>query len=394
MLLPPDPAPEAGHPRLDLFLSHCSDDAIAKELFKVISTFVYSGDDALVAQRVFFTSEGHVGLRAGEHFGAMLTRLQQASTVLVLITERTRQSVAVHAEMAYAHHLGKFLPVVARKDYNAFLTWPFAEVQTRALDTPADTMDLLRSLAHHADRTLAAGAERACADLARAARKHHRPPPDAAWRLRLLTGVALAALVVVALGGFAIGKRFVPESTVTVGSTPVAFESDRIQVVFEGTFPTKRLSSRLNEIYRRLRRGAGADGTGDEAVRQQVHDVFRQAIALAKADFGLTDETEQALKDVVGRWHGGDSGLDAAGGRACTELPVPLDREWCALIDTLAENRRGLLDDTKFSVLRAESETPGTAARYTALVPGKEVEGHAGWVVGDLEAVTLRRKGQ
>jgi hypothetical protein len=358
--------------QLDLFISHRSEDRIANSLFALIRDEVYGGDTVETGRRVFFSSDGKSGLRGGDNFGRMLEKLEAAKRVVAVITLQSRYSTAVQTEMALADHQKKLLPVVARRAYRDLLKWPFERYQAPALDSPDDIRQLLAQLAEISGRPIQI--ERTIHRCARLAKDARRSCPDPARRKLWRIPIALGALLLAALIGYRTSHG--PE-TYAIGKTAQFIDGTPIKLVHQDTFPEKLLSTRLHEIWRSL---------GDQAESADSHRLFMAALRDTNRIWGLRSEELSELERIVTRWQGGDSKIASGKGKACDELEVALDKEWCAAVQRMLRTNIDLFDDTAFAVVSLDDPPHLEVLTVGNHVPTKPTS----WKVEDIGGATIR----
>ena len=369
---------------LDFFISHSSKDTIAQALFTLLGDEVYGGDVAEIKRRVFFSSNGEVGLSAGENFETLLDRVNSAKRVVALVTLTSCCSPAVQTEMVHALHRQALIPVVARKEYRSLLKWPFDRLNTLSLDSPGDVRSLMMQLGQVAGRDVPGRNDARYARLADEARRScpKPPPPQRWWRVAAIT---LVALLIPLIGiAFFVGKGRAAPRAVTVGTTKEeVIDGTSIMIIHRTTFPRKRLSSRLHEIHATL-------GLNDVS-HTEVHDLFMTALRATNQAWGLTTEQLGVLEGIVTQWRSGGSQVEFASDTGCNALPVTLDQAWCTAVEGLfSQGTRGDFDNTEFAIARLGPEASPPPRPLTVLTVRTPVPGHPRWTVEDIGAVTLR----
>jgi hypothetical protein len=363
---------------LDIFISYCSREPLAGRLFELIRTTVYGGNDEETTRRVFYSGHVDASLPPGGKFDEMLKRLERSTCVVAIVTRQTMNSTAMLSEMAVANAAKKLIPALARESYRHLLTWPFAETQGSMLDSESGVQQLLTTIGAKIGRpaTFDAAAKEKCRELAAQAKRTHRPvaPP---WRSWLLAAALLA--ITVGIAGYWFGSREKGPRLVAIDGTPI--DGIEIRTVHQSTLPRKRLSSRLHELRQKL---------GPSTETSEVHNAFMDVLTATNSQWGFSDETLKKLRTIVEEWKSGDSKIEYAGRLDCNDMPIDVDKKWCAALEAEIPAKLDDFDNTVYAIARIGTEVRGRQPPPVVMTTGKQVPGHRTWIVQGVNTVLLR----
>jgi hypothetical protein len=215
-----------------------------------------------------------------------------------------------------------------------------------------------------------------CTAFAQWVRANHGelPHPGRLWVFGLIACIAFG--VVTSIASYLIGNRRGSAGQIVLqNDADASINNLMVRVVYQGTLPRKLLSSRMLEILEALDRKKTSDA--------EVCQVFEQALQQSGALNSMSPAGRSAALALVGRWKRDElTKFPRARDLKCGDLDIPIDQQWCTLVEDMPEADRNRLDRSEFAIVRVGD-------RVVALAENKPVPGYPKWFVRTVRSVSV-----